>query len=196
MSWLLPDSLWRYKLRVILILIASFIGASLQGLALGQAIFYARLLEKGKTFRQFGYSFEPRESIALLIIFAVGILVSLSISGLIIYYARSRSIRQSMDYESLCSLRACRLLGSNLRISDHGPYVVEAQMAASFAAVSDSRYCARTLRIILWAITPMIQFFIFLGLLLFLDPVATLIVCLFKFMSPFFLLGINRFGAR
>jgi len=61
--WLIVDSLWRFKWRAGIIIAAGFLGVTSQAAAIGQAIYYVRLLGKNENLTILGYTFQTKSSI-------------------------------------------------------------------------------------------------------------------------------------
>jgi len=131
---LFTDSMLRFKGLVFLVILADFFGISLQVTAVGQGIYYARLLERGGSFSLRGIEFDPRSSLPLLFLFAIGIILTMLISAGVTYFARSKSLYLSRIYEELCIRRALRLTAASesLSIAQGSPFVDDIDMTGRF----------------------------------------------------------------
>ena len=67
-KWILTDGLLKYKFRVIATILAGSASGFLQAVAVGQAIYYAKILEEGKVLNILGYRLDPRTSVVFLLI--------------------------------------------------------------------------------------------------------------------------------
>src|SRR4030066_523632 len=83
---MLIDSLWKFKWRAFLVLISGFLGVTFQVQAIGLAIYYARVMEKGGIVKLLGYEFQARTSLGLLSLSAFAVLASLILSAWLIYF--------------------------------------------------------------------------------------------------------------
>ena len=192
-GWLLADGMLKYKFRVIAILLTGIASGMLQGTALGQAVYYAKLLEKGEKISLFGQEFDPRSSMILVGCFAVGVLVTLILAAMTRFFSRQQAIRLNGLYEEFCSRRVMEVLGKCqlLHNPDRNCRVPKEKIIRRISH-GDCRLVGRSLRILLWAITPLVEFVIFTGIMFYIDFLATVTVGCFTVVAMFFLYGINR----
>jgi ABC-type multidrug transport system fused ATPase/permease subunit len=192
---LFTDSMLRFKGTVFLVILADFAGISLQITAIGQGIYYARLLEKGGSFSLRGIEFDPRSSLQLLFLFAIGIMSTMLISAGITYFARSKSLYLSRIYEELCIRRALRLTAASksLSIVQSSPFVDDIDMMRLLG--SDARLCGRSFLRILILFIPMMTFIFSLGVLLWTNYILSIFLLIPTVLFSIMLMKANRLAA-
>ena len=66
--WLLDDTLWRVKWKLMVAIVPGAVGMSLQVSAVGLILYFAKMLVEGETFSRFGMEISPTESYAFTFI--------------------------------------------------------------------------------------------------------------------------------
>jgi hypothetical protein len=190
------DSVWRFKMRAFVALVAGMLALSGQLGALGVALRYAHLLERGATLRLLGRSFEARSSFQLLVLFGVGVAGLLLISGLLMYYSRTRILKLRRAYELFCSSRVLELLGTSARIwaPPNRPFSDDRSIIQ--IARRDARYCGRVLVMLLDSVVPFVAFLAMSGVMLSLRPGLTLGLFALIGLSSIFFIRVNAGAAR
>lgn len=192
---LFTDSMLRFKGIVFLVILADFSGISLQVAAVGQGIYYARLLERGGSFSLRGIEFDPRSSLPLLFLFAIGIILTMLISAGVTYFARSKSLYLSRIYEELCIQRALRLTAASesLSIAQDSPFVDDIDMMRLVG--SDARLCGRSFLRILILFIPVVTFIFSLGVLLWTNYILSMLLIIPTVFFSIILMKANRLAA-
>jgi len=169
-------------------------GSILQIGAIGQVIYYARMLDKGKTFDILGYNIEPRS--AGFFFFSMAVLLAfLLFSSLLLYHSRSKIIKLSCLYEIFCSKKVFSIVGRLQGIFAPGLLSLYDSKTLLKLAGRDARTCGRILRMLISLIQPTITFIIALGALFYIDVLLTVIVLLVTGASMFFHYRNNVRGA-
>lgn len=190
--WILADGLLKYKFRVIAIILTGIASGMLQATAVGQTIYYAKLLEKGEKISLLGYEFDPRTSVILVGVFALVVFVTLISASMTQFFSRRQAIRINGLYEEFCSRRIMGILAKcQLLNPDKGCRFTNEKNVRRISS-SDCRLSGRSLRMLLWTITPLVEFAIFIGIMFYIDFFATLAVTFFTVLTMFFLYRINR----
>ena len=145
---LFMDSVWRFKVQSVAILLSGFLGVTFQVAAIGQAIYYLRLLEKGKAISHFGYTFEPRSSLLFFVLFTAVVFISLLVSAWMIYFSRLKVNRLRRRYEEFCSKRALRSFAQGLRLSADGEAFFNDRTILQTVR-RDANFCGRTVQMLL-----------------------------------------------
>jgi len=182
---LVKDSIFRFKKDFMLILVTGILGASLQLGAIGQVIYYARVLETGKTFDVLGHHIEPRSADTFFICIAA-ISLLLLFSSFLVYYSRSKIIELSCAYETFCSKRVLSIIAYVRGISSPGMLALYDNRTLLKLASSDARFCGRILRMLIKLVQPTFTFVIALAALFYINFMLTLIVLLIAASSVFF----------
>jgi ABC-type multidrug transport system fused ATPase/permease subunit len=191
---LIKDSVFRFKKDFMLILITGVLGGFLQVGAIAQVIYYARVLETGKTFVILGHHIEPRSAGTLFICIA-GISLLLLFSSFLIYYSNRKIIRLACAYMSFCSTRVFSIIGHLRGICSPGMLSLYNNRALLKLASSDARFCGRVLRLLIKLVQPTFTFAIALGALFYINFMLTVIVLFITGVSFFFHYRNNVKGA-
>ncbi len=191
--WILTDGLLKYKFRVTAAILAGTASGLLQASAVGQAIYYARLLEKGGTVSLLGFEFDPRTSVPLVCCVAGGVLAALVFAAIMEFFSRRQAIRINGLYEEFCSKRAIDTAAKSqvLHNSDKENVVLNERIIRRICH-TDCRLSGRSLRILLWAVAPLTQLVVYTAIIFYMDYIATLAVLFFTICAVFFLFKINQ----
>ena len=194
LRWLIIDSVWRFRGKVILMLVTGVLHVILQVQAIGLAIYYARAVDKGIVINILGRKLSARTSLELLFFYGLGVLVCLLISAFFGYYSRTRVLKLWRLYEEFCSKRIFLLSGSNLRFCL--PLSQEYNNESNILRLvrSDARYCGRILGMFLYTIIPIITFLIAIAILFYINTFLTILIIVLMIISTIFLYKINRSG--
>jgi hypothetical protein len=176
MRWILQDSLWRFKRETLVIVLAGFFGATTQLAAVGQAIYYVRLIEQDEMLTVFGHSWQARSSEEVLVGVAVAVCISLILSACLIFYSRIKINRLRRKYEVFCSRRILEFIESNLVFHTNGNNELIEDKTIIRAARRDANYCGRVLFMLLETIIPFITFLIALLTLFYIHFFLTILI--------------------
>jgi ABC-type multidrug transport system fused ATPase/permease subunit len=191
--WILKDGLFKYKFRVTATILAGSASGLLQASAVGQAIYYAKLLEKGESISFLGQQFDPRTSVALVACVSGGVLLTLLLAATMEFYSRRQAIRINGLYEDFCSKRALETVAKYqvLHNSDKNQVVLDEKIVRRICH-ADSRLSGRSLRTLLGAVAPLTQLTVYTVIIFYVDYIATLAVIFFTILAVFFLFKINQ----
>lgn len=191
-DWFARDAYGRFRGRLMLILAFSLLAmGGLMG-ALGIIFFYVRALEEGAVLAYGGYEFVVRESAFLLVAAATAGLLLFIASFAFRYLAILQALAIGREYESFCARRAIALIGA------HGgrPEARTWEDEAGRLIKSDPRFCGRVARITVNMILPALAFAGTFTILIWLDPVLTLVMVVLLAAALPFLYVVNVRGAR
>lgn len=151
------DSFLRFKNKSFIIIISGFVGSAFQVAAVGQIIYFAKLLESGNNLQFLTYSFDPRtqEFFFVFIFFMMFFLIT---SSALIYYSNSKIIDLAVEYEAFCSKRISHLIARMSGGVIPGWLSIYDEKSLSRLATSDSRFCGRVLRLLVKLFQPTITF--------------------------------------
>ena len=116
LRWLLPDSLLRRKWLTVSVLAIGALGVAFQVKVFALIIYYARHFSSGDAINIGIYSFNPRDSIGLLIGGSLLVSLLLGISSMFTYYSRRNILHMGRKYEEFCSKRVFALLDINFDV--------------------------------------------------------------------------------
>ena len=182
-AWFIPDSLWRFKGASALVFVTGFLGVAFHVQAAALAVTYAKSVSSGAPFSLsrigLDWSYAPRTSIALLSMACVGILVSFIAAAVCIFISRRGSVKLNRHYNELCTRRALEILSGNaFAVSGLEGYEVGSDKYFQRLAVADSKQCGRVLRLVLGITIPSISLCFSLLVLVYLEPLLTILVLL------------------
>lgn len=193
--WLVKDSIWRSKLLAISVVLLGFAGVTFRVSAFGFAVYYARLLQKGKTFSLLQWQFDPRHSAPLLVLFAFGVMFAFLLSSLLVYASQMLVLRMMGRYERHNIERALRLFGRHpapSRAVAYEPVYTEQGFIKLISG--DVRMIGRALRMLLSLIVPVSTFLVAVAALFLIDVPLTLLVLALIMVASAFLYRISRRG--
>jgi len=193
--WLLRDSIWRTRFSAGIVALLGFCGVSCRATAIGLAVYYGRLMEKGSTISKLGFQFEARNSFPLLVIFAVAVLLAFLVAASLTYASQMLGLRMVARYEQRNLERALWLFGRHPTawpMADESLYTT-----GYFTLISgDVRMIGRVLRMLLGLIEPTI-WLVVAGVYLFLaDVPLTLLVLAIVTVASGFLYGVSRTAVK
>lgn len=194
--WLLSDSLWRFRGSSVLTFASGFFGVSFQIVAVGQVLFYAKLMEGGEAQTILGYEFEARDSLRVLVLWAFGALVSLLISAWLIYFSRANALRLARRYEEFCAKRVLSLAGSSLKLWTESGNGVGTDRSILMIARADSRYCGVTIRLLLNLVTPAVTSLFAITAIIYINPILTFMILGIVAVSAIFQYRVNVTSVR
>lgn len=172
---LFVDSVWRFKLQSLAILVTGFLGVSTQVAVIGQTIYYLRLLEKGEKLAAYGHSFDPKSSLFVFVLFAVGVFISLLVSSWLVYFSRKKGNNLRRKYEEFCSRRALLSFAKSLRFSTDGEAFCTDRIVLR-SVRRDANFCGRTVQKLVEAIIPCITFVVAIGVLFYTNVWLTVFI--------------------
>ena len=190
------DSIYRYKLKVFLILVSGLIHTWLKIQAIALAVFYARSIEKNSINIFFEQEIEPRKSILLLVFFSFSILISLALSALLGYFSKIKILKLWRKYDELCTKRALILISSNLRIWSSLDNCFYDEVTIRDLVSIDTRQCGRVLGMSLSMITPLITFIVSVIAVFYINIYLTLILGFFMLIAGGFMYKINHSAVK
>ncbi|MFA9478282.1 hypothetical protein ACERK3_08235 [Phycisphaerales bacterium AB-hyl4] len=176
-GWVYRDSLRRFWRETLMLLAMRFCGIQFFVATFGVVGYYAHLLENNQTLEFVGRSFQPRESLTLLLLLSCLALCALVAAAVCTYLANRGALKTSLRYETFCSKRLIALAsrtdivppGKNPTLSKR-KYLLT--MARSYA-----RECGRVYRMLVGNVIPsLIVLLIIAPLLLYLNPLLSLLI--------------------
>ncbi|AQT69607.1 hypothetical protein STSP2_02801 [Anaerohalosphaera lusitana] len=191
-GWIAKDGLLKYKVRAAATVVAGTMSGMLQAAALGQAVYYAKLLERGNTVAFFGFYFDPRKSLVLITIASIGVLITLLVSSLLQFFSRYQAIRINTIYEEFCVKRGIKTAANFQVLHSTNVSCPPDEKIVRRICHSDCRLAGRALRLLLWAVGPFTQLVIFVSILFYLDQIATIFAGLAALATGYFLYRINQ----
>lgn len=193
---LIVDSVWRFKGRSFLVLIAGVLGVVFQVQAIALALYYAKVIEQGENISHLGYSIDPRTSMWFLFFAGAGVLLSLMLSAWLNYFSRTEALRLMRKYTEVCTLRIFKLFAANFRGLTTEEDGLSSDVTVLKLAGKDAKCCGRSLRLILKAVVPIITFLVAIISLLYINVLLTLVIFIFISVSVFFQYKVSVQGAR
>lgn len=193
---LVRDSLWRFKLSSLFVLLTGNLALALQGAALVVLLRYASLLEEDATVGYLGRNWEARTSAELLWLFAAAVALLFGLSALLTYISRTGALGLRHRYEIFCSTRALELLGLVPRVTPAEGQIVADDRTIMKLARRDARYCGRALVSLINAIVPAVTLMAVIAGLFLLELRLTLVLVAVMAVSAGFLYRVNRKGSR
>ena len=186
----LSDSLWRFRRRLAVLLLIAGASLVLQVAALGAFIFYARRLESGAGIDFAGMSIDPTRSIGLLAVAVVGGGLLFILSSWSRLYVERGFYDIAWRYGLFCSERTVALLSAALNGSGSGRLRLD---EAEIREMTKSRpvLCGRVLNRLMSALPLAASLVVFSGILLYLDPVLTLLVAAIVLVSSALYYGLS-----
>lgn len=197
LKWFLVDSFWRFKWLTFGILITGFFGISSQVAAIGQVLYYAKVLQRGTDIEIWHWTFKVRESLLFLVLDVFAVLFWLSFSALLIYWSRAWIVKIGVKYDAFCSQRIISLFGSKFhfdKIADSKDSISNETLLRS--ATVDPRFCNRIIRICGGGIISSITCLVALVPLFYLNPFCTAIILALLLISLLCLYKVNTSGAK
>jgi hypothetical protein len=194
-SWLVPDSLWRRKWAVATILTAGSLGIAFQVKVFGLIVYYARHFSSGEMIRFGGKVFDPRSSIGLLGIGSLAVTSLLLLSALCIFFSRRNILRMGREYEEFCGKRVFYLLGKKMDLFSSAENSAGAYSYLFRLIKADSRLAGRLLRMLLSLIVPFLTLTAAIVVLVYLEPVLTLLIAGFSIIFLYYQYRISRKAA-
>jgi len=195
LCWLIPDSLWRNKGLSFLILATGFLGVSFQVQVFALIIYYARHFSSGELILFWGYEFDPRISVRLLVGVSFGIMVSFMLASASIYYSRRSALALGRKYEEFCAKRVYHLLSENIDVFGSMAHDMSQNKYLFKLVRMDSRFCNRVLRMLLNLNIPALTLAVAFGGLIYLEPVLTLFIIMMMAIFAYFQYRVSRTGA-
>lgn len=180
--WFIPDSVWRFKWASFAVLVADFLGVTLQVQVLGLIIYYAKHFASGEIIAFSGFSFDPRSSLPLLIAGSIIITISLLFSGACAYYSRSNALRIARRYQEFSAGRIFSLLGAEIDFPQSASDIKNGNRYVQKLVTSDARSSARILRLCLSMIIPIITFIVAASVIIYLEPLLTGIIAVLSIL--------------
>ena len=193
-SWLVPDSIWRYKGISLAVLITGFLGVTFQLQVFFVIIHYARHFSSGELITIVGNAYDPRTSLGLLSAGSLLVAVSLALSALCIYFSKRNILRIGRLYEEFCSRRVFYLLGEKSVFPDaDNNSSIDTYLGRLVRA--DARLCGRVLRMLLSLIIPGLTLAVAATVLFYLEPALTMIIVTALVFYTFFQYRISNRAA-
>jgi len=192
--WLLRDAILRYKGTVTAVILAGTMGVILQVKAIALVLYYASLLEHGETLQVMGRSYVARESPSLLVGFAMACLVALLLSGLLNYFAQSRTFILWQRYAEYCSRRVLTMLAACPRSAPIGPECLNDSSILTIAR-TDANYCGRVFSLSVGMAAPVLSLAGATAVLVWLNPALTLMLLVLMSVATVFLYRVSVRGA-
>ncbi|MDB4470725.1 hypothetical protein N9063_00415 [Deltaproteobacteria bacterium] len=192
LKWFLLDSLGPVKFTAAGIVVIGFLGVTFQIGALGLVVAYANTLARGGEVSLLEYSFYPRESLALLMIFSLGFLALSVLSAWMIYLSNKWIFNLALDYEQTSIRRVYRTISQFQNIKPTPVIKAELPEQSIMKLVGgDSRIVTRILRVILSAVVPLITFVFATAVLFASNLTLSLLLSLVVLLSAFFYFKVN-----
>jgi len=196
LRWLARDSLFRFPKESLVIIGGSFCGLAFQGFAIGQVLYYAKLLDQGGELHVLDFSFVPRESLALLVIVASGILISSAISSYLIFKVKDKGLTLSLLYERLLIRRAYDAWGRGCISDGRADCIRYPESVFSRIVNSDCKLCSRTFWKLLQLVEPFCVLIFSVCALFYLDWMTTLMLIPLTVVGGRFIVKINVESAK
>lgn len=194
--WLIEDSLLRFKKRSLVIVLGGFAGLAFQAFAIGQVLYYAKLLDKGGEFSFGGISLYPRESLILLVGVASGILLSLAISSYLVFKVKSKALTLSLIYERFLIKKAFEAWARGCAVDNDMACIRYPEAVFSRIINSDCKLCSRAFLKLLHLIEPLCVLLFSVSALLFLDWATTLVLLPVAVIGGWCLVKVNVESAK
>ena len=174
--WFLHDSIWRFKFESFIILTSGILGVFFQVQVFGLIMFYAKHFSSGKIIEHWGYTFDFRSSEWLLILVSISVFISLTLAALCIYISRVKTLNLARKYGDFCSKRVLNLISSSPLFFQPSKNLYGPSKYLLKLSTTDSRFSNRVLRSMLYLIVPFLTLFVAMIILIYLEPLLTIIV--------------------
>ena len=195
-AWLLSDSLWRYRVKAVRVLILNGLALVLQAFALGALLTYAHALEREGVWSISGYTFgEPRSSYSLLLTIIVISVGSYMISSFLKLKADHANFDMARQYSVFCASRLIFLVSHRIHEQNFKKGLVNTSQLQNLL-MQGSLMCGRALHRVVNGLFAIVGFAVFIGILLYLDSMLVLIVVAVTLFFIFFFYRLSVIGAR
>jgi hypothetical protein len=195
LRWMAIDAFWRFRWLVIGVILSGAAAVALQIKAIAITIYYTHLFEDGKSITLFGHAYDTRQSISLLVSFAVAVMLTLLISALLQYASRVWTLFLRRRYAEFCSIRVLTILKGAPHTVPGGPLRFDDTTATALSR-SESLYCGRMVSIAVAVVAPALSFFVSVGALFYLHWGLTLLLVGMIGVCSIFLYRVNVKGAK
>ena len=184
------DSLWRFRHRLSLLLLATGLSLGLQAAALGVFIFYARRLESGVGIQAAGISVTPANSVGLLAATIIMGGAMIVLSSFLKLYVERGFFDITWRYGVYCCERMLYLVSETLnQESDRGIHVDYSEIRQ--LVTTRPVFCSRVLNMLVNLLPNVARALVFSAFLLYLDPALTLAVLAVVLLSSVFFYGLS-----
>lgn len=188
------DSLWENKVRTAAVVFSGALGVGFQVAVFGMVIVYARHFSSGDFINAVGLTFNPRNSIELLVAGGILVVILLLLSASFIYYARRTAIRMAREYEEFCARRVFHLLGEGSELFSARERGDESYLLRLVR--SDARLAGRVLRRLLSVVIPGFTLVVTVVVLLYLETALSFLIAALGSVLLFYQYRVSRQAAQ
>lgn len=150
LKWVFKDLILRFKIPLLVVSLLDILSIITQFGALAVLFRYVNLLESNQKVQFFQYEIDPSTSFRLLLFVAIISGLLFTISSMVEYLSKLKSIRLSRKYEILCSQRILKKLQDNSKISDlynKDPTKFNTRKIKK-SLIKDTRFCGNMVNLI------------------------------------------------
>lgn len=175
-SWVIKNSILKNKWLAFIILITAILGVIFQITIFAQIIVFARHFADGESIFFLGHSFNPRESMQLLVMFSFSIGVLLIFSSTCIYASNKYTLQLGRKFEIYCSSHILYLLSTNCHLTIPAEQIPERDKYMLRLVRGDSTWGNRFVINLMSIVAPAVTLLAAMAALFYLEVVLTLIL--------------------
>ncbi len=194
--WLTRDSLFRYKWRVLLIVLAGIIGMAIQALTFLTFVLFIESLDSGSSEFVLGsitFHISQTGLFDLLISISGFMLTLLVVSELSIFFSQKCALDSSRTYSDFCSNRVLRRIGSNAVYNwTKDKDGLSSAKVFLRGGMKDARLCGIAYRKILASVVPSLTFIVAFAILLFMNITLTSLLFLSLIFYLFIQIAVSK----